>query len=58
MDLSVELCGLRLDHPVLNGSVGVRSLFGYADKLYVGGDFTQVGGEPREGFAQFTDLGP
>jgi hypothetical protein len=50
--------GLLSWNPVLNGSVGVRSLFGYADKLYVGGDFTQVGGEPREGFAQFTDLGP
>jgi hypothetical protein len=44
-------------NPGMNSSVGVRSVLGYGDKLYVGGDFTVVDGSPRDRFAQFTDRG-
>lgn len=42
-------------NPGMNSSVGVRSVLGYGNKLYVGGDFTVVNGSDREGFAAFTD---
>ena len=43
-------------NPGANSSVGVRSVVGYGNRLYIGGEFTIVDGHRREGFAQFTDL--
>jgi predicted small secreted protein len=42
-------------NPGLNSVVGVRTILGYGAQIAVGGDFTIVGTESREGFAQFTD---
>jgi hypothetical protein len=42
-------------NPGMNSSVGVRVILVYGSKISIGGDFTQVNTESREGFAQFTD---
>jgi predicted small secreted protein len=43
-------------NPGMNSTVGVRVILGgYGQQVYIGGDFTQVFTESREGFAQFTD---
>jgi hypothetical protein len=43
-------------NPGMNSTVGVRSILGgYGQQVYIGGDFTQVFTESRQGFAQFTD---
>jgi predicted small secreted protein len=44
-------------NPGMNSTVGVRVIVGYGQQIAVGGDFTQVFTESREGFAQFTDTG-
>ncbi len=43
-------------NPGMNSTVGVRSILGGSgQQVYIGGDFTQVFTESRQGFAQFTD---
>lgn len=54
--VSADTGDLRPWNPGTNSSVGVRSVVGYGNKVYIGGEFTVVDGRPREGFAQFTDL--
>jgi hypothetical protein len=54
--VSADTGDLRPWNPGANSSVGVRSIVGYGNKVYIGGEFTVVDGRRREGFAQFTDL--
>ena len=53
--VSADAGSLRPWNPGANSSVGVRSVVGYGNKVYIGGEFTAVDGRQREGFAQFTD---
>jgi hypothetical protein len=54
--VSADTGSVRPWNPGANSSVGVRSVVGYGNRLYIGGEFTVVDGRRREGFAQFTDL--
>jgi hypothetical protein len=42
-------------NPGMNSTVGVRAIVGLGQQVSIGGDFTQVFTEARQGFAQFTD---
>lgn len=54
--VNVDTGALSPWNPGMNSTVGVRSILGgYGQQVYIGGDFTQVFTESREGFAQFTD---
>lgn len=53
----VDTGALAAWNPGMNSTVGVRAIVGYGQHVSIGGDFTQVFTESREGFAQFTDPG-
>ncbi len=54
--VNVNTGALSSWNPGMNSTVGVRVILGgYGQQVYMGGDFTQVFTESREGFAQFTD---
>lgn len=54
--VNIDSGALSSWNPGMNSTVGVRSILGgYGQQVYIGGDFTQVFTESREGFAQFTD---
>ena len=45
--------------PIGSGGAGVWSLVGdpLRTRLYAGGEFTSISGEPHQGFAQFSEQG-